>query len=198
MPSIRVLCRDHPVRTLLVVTSEDALIFQHSLGEPVGNVLPINGDTQRCLVEFASLSSIDFTGYRTLGSGYGILGLVTIDQDVFVCIVTRSSKAATVRPGETVLRIEDVDFCKTPVVLNCFSLCLTNKDCLNCSEYESSLYYDKESSSATEDSNPNAGMTEDPFLGLKKLLNDGSFYYSLDFNLTDRLQDRYDDESIRL
>ncbi|OJJ05356.1 hypothetical protein ASPVEDRAFT_86709 [Aspergillus versicolor CBS 583.65] len=175
MPSIRVLCRDHPVRTLLVVTSEDALIFQHSLGEPVGNVLPINGDTQRCLVEFASLSSIDFTGYRTLGSGYGILGLVTIDQDVFVCIVTRSSKAATVRPGETVLRIEDVDFY-----------------CLNCSEYESSLYNDKESSIATGDSNPNAGMTEDPFLGLKKLLNDGSFYYSLDFNLTDRLQDRSD------
>ena len=29
-----------------------------------------------------------------------------------------------------------------------------------------------------------------PFLALKKLLSDGSFYYSLDFNLTDRLQDR--------
>lgn len=32
--------------------------------------------------------------------------------------------------------------------------------------------------------------TDHPFLALKKLLGDGSFYYSLDFNLTDRLQDR--------
>ena len=34
-------------------------------------------------------------------------------------------------------------------------------------------------------------ITDHPFLALKKLLGDGSFYYSLDFNLTDRLQDRY-------
>ncbi|KAL4781149.1 SacI homology domain-containing protein [Aspergillus varians] len=176
MPSIRVLSRDHPVRTLIVATSEDALIFRHSLGE----ALPANGDTQRCLVEFASLSSIDLTGYRALGSGYGTLGLVTIDQDVFVCVITRSSKAATVRPGETVLRIEDVDFY-----------------CLNRTEYDYSLYYNTEASFAAEDANATGlearpGMTENPFLGLKKLLNDGSFYYSLDFNLTDRLQDRSD------
>lgn len=116
MPSIRVLSRDHPVRTLVIATNEDALIFRHSLGNPVGHSLSNKFDTQRCLVEFASLSSIDLTGYRTLGSGYGTLGLVTIDQDVFVCVVTRSCKAATVRPGETVLRIEDVDFCKTPAI----------------------------------------------------------------------------------
>lgn len=35
-------------------------------------------------------------------------------------------------------------------------------------------------------------VAEHPFLALKKLLGDGSFYYSLDFNLTDRLQDRSD------
>ncbi|KAI9370004.1 SacI homology domain-containing protein [Aspergillus egyptiacus] len=181
MPSIRVLCRDHPVRTLVLTTSQDALIFRHSLGEPEGIGYSVNNKTQRCLVELASVSSIDLTGYRTLGSGYGTLGLVTLDQDVFVCIVTRSSTAATVRPGETVLRIEDVDFY-----------------CLNRSEYEYSLY-DTESSFATEDSysaaavlEPRLGLTEHPFLALKKLLNDGSFYYSLDFNLTDRLQDRLD------
>ncbi|KAL4991570.1 SacI homology domain-containing protein [Aspergillus falconensis] len=174
MPSIRVFCRDHPVRTFIVATSDHALVFQHSLQESASNDLPVKHDTQRCLVEFASLSSIDLTGYRPLGSGYGTLGLVTIDQDVFICVVTRSSKAATVRPGETVLRIEDVDFY-----------------CLNRSEYESILYYDMESS-ANEDSYSNAHPAKDPFLALKKLLTDGSFYYSLDFNLTDRLQDRLD------
>jgi len=34
-------------------------------------------------------------------------------------------------------------------------------------------------------------VTDHPFLALKKLLGDGSFYYSLNFDLTDRLQNRY-------
>jgi hypothetical protein len=33
-------------------------------------------------------------------------------------------------------------------------------------------------------------ITDHPFLALKRLLSDGSFYYSRDFNLTDRIQDR--------
>jgi hypothetical protein len=118
MPSIRVFSRDHPVRTLILTTSDDALVFQHSLGESASNHSSVNHERQRCLVKFASLSSIDLAGYRPLGAGYGTLGLVTIDHDVFVCVVTRSSKAATVRPGETVLRIEDVDFCKISTILN--------------------------------------------------------------------------------
>ncbi|KAL4911636.1 hypothetical protein BDW74DRAFT_11225 [Aspergillus multicolor] len=181
MPTTRIFSRDHPVRTLLVVISDDALIFQHSLVKSAGTDCPPNPDTQRCFVEFASLSSIDLTGYRPMGSGYGILGLITIDQDVFISVVTRSSKAATVRPGESVLRIEDVDFY-----------------CLNRSEYESSLSYEIEPSLADDDFYSNSGSdarpdpTRNPFLSLKKLLSDGSFYYSLDFNLTDRLQDRSD------
>ncbi|KAL3477830.1 SacI homology domain-containing protein [Aspergillus californicus] len=170
MPGVRVLSCDHPVRTLVLATSgDDALVFRHSLSAPGNN---INNDIQRCLVELVSLSTIDLMGYRTLGSGYGTLGLVTLEHDVFLCIVTRSSQAATVRPGETVLRIEDVDFY-----------------CLNRSEYESSLYHDVH---FTEEDGPEArpGVTEHPFLALEKLLSDGSFYYSLDFNLTDRLQDR--------
>jgi hypothetical protein len=33
-------------------------------------------------------------------------------------------------------------------------------------------------------------VTENPFVALQKLLSDGSFYYSTDFNLTNRIQDR--------
>lgn len=32
---------------------------------------------------------------------------------------------------------------------------------------------------------------EHPCLALRKLLDDGTFYYSVDFDLTNRLQDRY-------
>lgn len=35
------------------------------------------------------------------------------------------------------------------------------------------------------------GLTEHPCLALKKLLSSGTFYYSSDFDLTRRLQERY-------
>lgn len=66
-------------------------------------------------------------------------------------------------------------------------------DCLNHSEYEFGLEYEAGSQFAAEeraDLESRETVTDHPFLALKKLLGDGSFYYSLDFNLTDRLQDR--------
>lgn len=69
--------------------------------------------------------------------------------------------------------------------------------CLNHSEYEDDFgYYEFGSSPTTDDASHTPSLdakelvAEHPFLALKKLLSDGSFYYSLDFNLTDRLQDR--------
>lgn len=73
---------------------------------------------------------------------------------------------------------------------------LINIVCINRSDYENGLDYELGSRFAAEEPNYSSGyegrdvVTDHPFLALKKLLNDGSFYYSLDFNLTDRLQDR--------
>lgn len=72
-------------------------------------------------------------------------------------------------------------------------LYLTPTDCLNRSEYEYGLDYESGTQFAAEERTGQDGrdvVTEHPFQALKKLLGDGSFYYSLDFNLTDRLQDR--------
>jgi hypothetical protein len=72
-------------------------------------------------------------------------------------------------------------------------LYLTPTDCLNRSEYENGLDYESGAQFAAEGRNGQDGrdvVTEHPFQALKKLLGDGSFYYSLDFNLTDRLQNR--------
>jgi hypothetical protein len=66
-------------------------------------------------------------------------------------------------------------------------------DCLNRSEYEYGQEHETASQFAAEERLGTDGkdvVTDHPFLALKKLLGDGSFYYSLDFNLTDRLQDR--------
>ena len=40
----------------------------------------------------------------------GTLGLITVNNDVFLCVVSGSVKVATVRPGETVQRIHTVEF----------------------------------------------------------------------------------------
>ncbi|KAB8240151.1 SacI homology domain-containing protein [Aspergillus flavus] len=178
MSNLRVFSRDNPQRTLTITTNDFALIFKHRSTAPTINKSPSNG-TPRCLVEFATLQSVDLRGYRALGDGLGTLGLITLGEEVFLCIVTACSDAAAVRPGETISKIDNVDFF-----------------CLSHSDYENRLEYESESSFATEEfgrgpSFENKEMvTDHPFLALKKLLSDGSFYYSLDFNLTDRLQDR--------
>lgn len=104
MSNLHILCRDHPQRTIALVTADQVLVFQYSSTE--------TKNTPRCQVEFSDVSSIDLGSYRSLGDGYGTLGLVTLGEDVFVCVITASSKVATVRPGETVSRIDTVDFCK--------------------------------------------------------------------------------------
>ncbi|KAB8202267.1 SacI homology domain-containing protein [Aspergillus parasiticus] len=178
MSNLRVFSRDNPQRTLIITTDDFALIFKHGSTAPTINKSPSNGPP-RCLVEFAPLQSVDLKGYRALSDGFGTLGLITLGEEVFLCIVTACSDAAAVRPGETISKIDSVDFF-----------------CLSHSDYENRFEYESESSFATEEfgrgpSFENKEMvTDHPFLALKKLLSDGSFYYSLDFNLTDRLQDR--------
>ncbi|KAJ5085615.1 hypothetical protein N7532_010386 [Penicillium argentinense] len=172
MFNLRVLCRDHPQRTLALKTSSYVLIFHYTAAGAGAKTAP------RCQVEFSDVSTVDLEGYRSLGAGHGTLGMITLGEDVFVCVVTGSSQAATVRPGESVSRIDNVDFY-----------------CLNRSEYESGLDYETNAQFAAEERPGVDGremVTDHPFLALKKLLGDGSFYYSLDFNLTDRLQDRSD------
>lgn len=167
--------------------------------DPAGNG---GKNTPRCLVEFSSLSDVDLGGYRHLGYGYGTLGLVTLDDAVFLCIVTGFSPAATLRPGETVLRIESVDFCMFRGLAFC-RVILTVAVCLSNASYESLLSEESEGQYPTDELTRVLGLedregpTDHPFLALKKLLSDGSFYYSLDFDITQRLQDRYDTHALR-
>ncbi|KAJ5626046.1 hypothetical protein N7510_002355 [Penicillium lagena] len=171
MFNLRILCRDHPRRTIALVTADHVLVFHYSPADTGEK------SAARCQVEFAEISSVELEGYRSLGEGYGTLGLITLNDDIFVCVVTGSSQAATVRPGEAVSRIDNVGFY-----------------CLNRPEYDYGVDYESGSQFAAEGGGPEGRdvVTDHPFLALKKLLGDGSFYYSLDFNLTDRLQDRAD------
>ena len=127
--SIRVLLRDHPHRAIALATEDHALVFRHSpftlTSGHVSSSTSLTSQTSpaqsvpRCMVEFSEISLLDLDGYRPLGLNgvHGTLGLVTLENDVFLCVITGSSQAATVRPGETVQRIHSVEFCGLPAII---------------------------------------------------------------------------------
>jgi hypothetical protein len=132
----------------------------------------------KCMVEFADVESVDLSDYRTLSPlpVHGTLGLITISNDVFLCVVTGATKVAALRPGETVERIHGVEF-----------------HCLNSSDYDNTFSDNLDPYSVEgQDHNLNRRepLLEHPCIDLKKLLGNGSFYYSTDFDVTQRLQDR--------
>ena len=193
--SIRVLLREYPHRSIALQTSTHVLIFRHapSTNDSIANgsltsihTIPTRTSTDgasapKCMVEFADVSSVDLSDYRTLSPlpVHGTLGLITIANDVFLCLVTGASKVATVRPGETVEKIHGVEFY-----------------CLNSSDYDHTFSdnLDPYSVEGQENYGQNVGrrepILEHPCIELQKLLGNGSFYYSTDFDLTNRLQDR--------
>ncbi|KAI1341616.1 SacI homology domain-containing protein [Xylariaceae sp. FL0016] len=193
--SSQLLIRDYPHRAIAIVTSTHALIFRYSpttneaiADGTLASVAPARarsgseGLTSKCMVEFSPLSNNLLKDFRPLIPRpiYGTLGLVSIDHNVFLCVITHATQVATLRPSETVQRISAVEFF-----------------CLNSTDYDHviSLHtYDSEladSASAYGQSlGRREGEIEYPYQELQKLLSNGSFYYSTDFDLTNRLQDR--------
>lgn len=115
---IRVLLRDYPHRAIALATDSHVLTFRHSPSTAGASTVSLgNGATQetttpRCMVEFSTTKDADLTDYRSLSSLsiLGTLGLVTINQDIFLCVVNGAARAATLRPGEHVQKITSVEF----------------------------------------------------------------------------------------
>lgn len=65
------------------------------------------------MVEFAALGTIDLADYVPLHPQgvYGTLGLINVNTDVFLCVISGAVPVALVRPGEHVQRIVSVNFC---------------------------------------------------------------------------------------
>ncbi|KAI5866615.1 SacI homology domain-containing protein [Durotheca rogersii] len=193
----QLLLREYPHRAIAIATSTHALIFRYtaSTSEAIadGSLTPVasaarlragsDGPAPKCMVEFSPVSKELLRGFRPLTPRpiYGTLGLISINRDVFLCVITQASRVATLRPGETVERIGGVDFF-----------------CLSSAEYDYAISlnaYDSDPSDSTSAAyGPGLGRREGeieyPYQELQKLLSNGSFYYSTDFDLTNRLQDR--------
>jgi len=126
-PSIRVLIKDAPTRSFALATETHVLVLKNAFpsngsSRNASNATLSNGQTHepKCLAEFGPITDLDLDEYRSLSfkEVYGTLGLLTIDDDVFLCVVTSAVKVAEVRPGETVQRINTVDFRKSPYAIN--------------------------------------------------------------------------------
>ncbi|KAK6078143.1 SacI domain and endonuclease exonuclease phosphatase [Seiridium cupressi] len=193
--SSRLLIREYPHRAIAIVSSSHALVFRYS---PTTNEAIADGSlasvssararnggealVSKCMVEFSYTTDDLLRDFRPLTPRpiYGTLGLISINQDVFISVITQATRVASVRPGETVERIANVDFY-----------------CLNSAEYDN-VYasnpwdndYSDSASTYGQPLNRREGEIEYPYQELQKLLSNGSFYFSTDFDLTNRLQDR--------
>ncbi|KAJ2903152.1 uncharacterized protein MKZ38_010284 [Zalerion maritima] len=171
--SSQLLISEYPHRAIAIATSSHALILRHNATSS-DRSLHVSA---KCMVEFLPVSKQDLVDFHPLTPRpiYGTLGLVSVGRDVFLCVVTQAIRVANVRPEETVERIGNVEFF-----------------CLNSSQYDDVYAMNPYGIDPSE--YPRRDPTIDhPCQDLQKLLRDGSFYYSTDFDLTNRLQDRSSD-----
>lgn len=129
--SLQILLRNHPQRAIALTTESHALIFRHSNSATATDLGPHDSQKlpqYRCMVEFSRLSAIKLTDYRTLHSSaiHGTLGLININTDVYLCVISGAVRVATVRPGETIQRIISVEFCQSPFWILCVFQRITN------------------------------------------------------------------------
>lgn len=132
-----------------------------------------------CGIELVTKNELRDQGFRKLSPHHihGFIGLIDIEGLIFVGVITGRSKVAHPTPGETVDKIFAVDF-----------FCL-NDSTWDFVEIDTAGYpILDEVDTGTRD--PKEGLQKHPCHELRKLLSNGSFYYSSDFDLTSTLQNR--------
>jgi hypothetical protein len=119
-PSIRVLIKDAPTRSIALATETHALLLKNTSNSDTSSrntsttsLASANSHSPRFIAHFGPTIGAGLDDYRQLGfkQVFGTLGLITVNNDVFICVVTNAKKVADLRPGETVQKIETVEFC---------------------------------------------------------------------------------------
>ena len=98
--SSKLLLREYPQRALAILTDSFALIFRHSRSTSAGASSSRETSTRpwasKCIVEFTTHNALELRDYRMLRSGIcGIVGLININTDIFLCIISRAACVAT-------------------------------------------------------------------------------------------------------
>lgn len=183
---MRAFVRSNP-RSLALASGNDVLLFRY-FDNPVlrKDSAPKETESQeiKCIVELTTTSNVDMSKYQPLSQNdcYGCLGLINIDRDVFICTVTGSREVACPRPNERVHRIYGVEF---------YSLTRSEWDFVQLDANGYALSVDSSGRFRGQDSSDqDLSAIEHPCAQVRKLLSNGSFYYSTDFDLTSVMQTR--------
>lgn len=154
-------------RSLVVAGSKRALVIRMIKTDEKEKDKEKDKEKKRsCLVELAHTPELELRGlHEQRAECFGVLGLINMGNDVFLCTITSRAEAAEPMPGRIVWRIYGVEF-----------YCLTRPY---------SNYLDPQSLDP-EQLAPQRGKNQEEHVcaGIHKLLISGYFYYSTDFDLT--------------
>lgn len=128
----------------------------------------------------------------------GFLGLIEIDHQIYICAILNSKKIAQPTPSESIDCIQSVRFfCVTDSRYDLFDLRMNSEYNSNPNSGSSNESYDSYDNYDADFGIPggsyNGSVGPDgkhPCADLTKLLTNGSFFYSSDFDLTSPLQKR--------
>lgn len=154
-------------RTLLITSPTHALIFRPSPNHANTVTSPLH--RPEVVVEFIDIKELGNPSSIKLARCCGCLGLLQLDRDIFVSIVTHTTSFSSLDPTrEPIHRILAVDF-----------FCLT------------SAAFDHHQASTLNNNDSDEGLYDHPSVsGLKKIMSNGQFYYSTGYDLSSRLQAR--------
>lgn len=170
---MQILLKRDPERVIALASKKFALLLKY--------VPPKDKEHPVCTIEMVPKSSLKNDHFEKLSrlEIQGFIGLIELDGCIFIGTITGKSKVASPIPGETVNKIYGVDFF-----------------CLNDNRWDFTELDSNGFPIVPEDdySNGNSQLQiqpqQHPCHDLKKLLSNGSFYYSSDFDLTSLLQSR--------
>lgn len=176
---MKLLVHENP-RTLALVSKSFVLLFR-AIGNRPGS--------HRCAIEFLPREDVDLKSYKVLNDReiHGFVGLIGVEGDMFICCITAARKVAAPVPNESVNKIMGVDF---------YSLTRSTWDFVELDSNGYPIMPDSETSTPGDYQETSSVGTntqsyaKHPCHDLKKLLNNGGFYYSSDFDLTRTLQSR--------
>ncbi|ODV96001.1 hypothetical protein PACTADRAFT_40792, partial [Pachysolen tannophilus NRRL Y-2460] len=153
-------------RVIALVSRTYILLFQH-----------MKDESNKVRIELQSKESFNDKHFKKFSKHkiHGFLGLINVNDDVFLCVITGKAEVANPLPGQTVNKIFAVEF-----------HCL-NRNTWDFIQIDNNGY---PSMSNFDPQNSKQRFEQHPCFELRKLLGNGSFYYSSDFDLTSALQSR--------
>ena len=166
-----ILVQKEPERKIALVSDSYAVIFKSVTSKK-------NSSRPLCAIELLPKAELRNYSFQKMTSHeiHGFIGLIELDGLIFICTITGKSKVAQPIPGETVNKIFAVDFfCLNDHQWDFVDIDSNGYPILPEDEYQSSQ---------------NQGLPKHPCHELRKLLSNGSFYYSSNFDLTSLLQNR--------